>query len=106
MHPESEAALRDLHARLSAETAALKRLEKEFHHPYFKKRALRAVNDCEEAEIMFLRPLEKEDWRDAQQEMRAIGYADAIFQFAVVQRKELEAILAKYGPSAVVVPYP
>lgn len=90
---------------MAAESATLKRLEKEFQHPYFKKRALRAVNDCEEAEIMFLRSVENENWRDAQQEMRAIGYANAIFQFAVVQRKELEAVLEKYGPTAVVVPY-
>jgi len=91
---------------MSAESATLKKLEREFQHPYFKRRALRAVNDCEEAEIMFLRSVENENWRDAQQEMNAIGYADAIFQFAVAQRKELEAILAKYGPTATVVPYP
>jgi hypothetical protein len=32
---------------------------------------LRALNDTEEAEIMFLRPLEMENWRDVQQEMAA-----------------------------------
>jgi hypothetical protein len=59
-----------------------------------------------EAEIMFLRPLEKESWRNAQQELNAIGCAEMIFQMAVAQRRQLEEILAKYGPTAVVVPYP
>jgi hypothetical protein len=72
---------------MSAETKTLKELEQKFQHPYFKKRASRAINDAEEAEIMFLRPLEKENWRDVQQEMAAVGYAEMIFQMAVAQRK-------------------
>jgi hypothetical protein len=55
---------------------------------------------------MFLRSVEKENWRDAHQEAQAIGYADAIFQLAVVQRKQLQEIIGKYGPTAVVVPSP
>lgn len=106
MHAEAEQAVRDLHARMAAERATLKELEKKFEHPYFKRRASRAINDAEEAEIMFLRPLEKENWRDAQQELAAVGYAEAIFQMAVAQRKQLEEILAKYGPTAALVPHP
>ncbi len=55
---------------------------------------------------MFLRPLEKENWRDVQQELAAVGYAETIFQMAVSQRKQLEEVMVKYGPTAVVVPYP
>lgn len=106
MHTESEEAARELRARMAAETATLKKLGNDFQHPYFKKRAERAINDAEEAEIMFLRPLENESWRNAQQELNAIGYAEMIFQMAVAQRRQLEEILAKYGPTAVVVPYP
>jgi hypothetical protein len=106
MDSRSEEAIRELRARMAAESATLKELEKTFEHPYFKKKAQRAISDCEEAEIMFLRPLEKEAWRNVQQELTAVGYADAIFQFAVSARKELQGILAKYGPTAVVVPYP
>jgi hypothetical protein len=54
----------------------LRELEKQFQHPYFKKRAMRAINDAEEAEIMSLRPLDKENWRDVQQELAAVGYAE------------------------------
>lgn len=106
MHGQAEEAVRDLRSRMAAETRTLRELEKQFQHPYFKKRALRASNDAEEAEIMFLRPLEKENWRDVQQELAAVGYAEAIFQMAVSQRKQLEEVIAKYGPTAVVVPYP
>jgi hypothetical protein len=106
MHREAEDAVRNLRGRMSAETKTLKELEQKFQHPYFKKRASRAINDAEEAEIMFLRPLEKENWRDVQQEMAAVGYAEMIFQMAVAQRKHLEELMAKYGPTATVVPYP
>jgi hypothetical protein len=106
MHGQAEEAVRDLRSRMAAETKTLRELEKQFQHPYFKKRALRAINDAEEAEIMFLRPLEKENWRDVQQELAAVGYAETIFQMAVSQRKQLEDVIAKYGPTAVVVPYP
>ena len=91
---------------MTTERATLKDLEKRFEHPYFKRRASRALNDAEEAEIMFLRPLEKENWRNEQQELAAVGYAEAIFQMAVAQRQHLEEIMATYGPTAVIVPYP
>jgi hypothetical protein len=106
MYRESEEAARDLRSRMATESATLKKLESEFQHPYFKKRARRAINDAEEAEILFLRPLEKEDWRNVQQELAAVGYAETIFQMAVSQRKQLEEVMAKYGATAVVVPYP
>jgi hypothetical protein len=104
MNVQSEEAIRDLRTRMASESSALKKLEKEFEHPYFKRRVRRAITDCEEAEIMFLRPLEKETWRDLPQELRAIGYANSIFQFAVDQRKQLQQIMEQYGPSATVVP--
>jgi hypothetical protein len=106
MHGRAEEAVRDLRERMAAETRTLKELERQFQHPYFKKRAMWAINDAEEAEIMFLRPLEKENWRDVQQELAAVGYAETIFQMAVSQRKQLEEVMEKYGPTAVVVPYP
>jgi hypothetical protein len=105
MQREAEEAVRQLRARMATERATLKELERKFEHPYFKRRASRALNDVEEAEIMFLRSLEKEDWRDAQQELAAVGYAGAIFQMAVAQRNQLEEIMATYGPTAIVVPY-
>jgi hypothetical protein len=106
MHGAAEETVRDLRARMSTETKTLKELERQFQHPYFKKRAMRPINDVEEAEIMFLRPLERENWCDVQQELAAVGYAETIFQMAVSQRKQLEEVMAKYGPTAVVVPNP
>jgi len=104
MHGQSEELVRELRARMAAESRTLKTLETQFQHPYFKGQAQRAIKTCEEAEIMFLRPVERENWRDAHQEAQAVGYADAIFQLAVVQRRQLQEIMDKYGPTAVVVP--
>ena len=106
MHSQSVEAIRELRGRMADESARLKELQIKFQHPYFRKRTQRALTDCEEAEIMFLRPLEKENWRDVHQESQAISYAEMIFQMAVSQRKQLEEVMTKYGPTAVVVPDP
>lgn len=106
MHKEADEAVRHLRARMAAETKVLRQLESEFEHPYFKRRAQRAIKDAEEAEIMFLRKLETENWRDAHQELAAVGYAEMIFQMSVADRKQLEEVFAKYGKTATVVPYP
>jgi hypothetical protein len=106
MQTQSIEAIRELRTRMAAESAMLKKLWSEFEDAYSKKRAQRAINDAAEADIMFLQPIEKESWRDANQELTVIGYAEMIFQMAVTHRKQLEEVMAKYGPTAVAFPHP
>jgi hypothetical protein len=106
MNTETVRALQELRGRMATECARLKELDSKFEHPYFRKIAQRAVSDCEDAEIMFLWPLERESWRNLDQELNAIRYADIVFQLAISQRKFLEETIAKYGPSVVATPYP
>jgi hypothetical protein len=106
MDRQTEEAVRDLRARMAIGIEILRKLESDFEHPYFKERAQRAISDVREAELMFLQPLEKETWRNVQQELAAVGYAEMIFGMALSERRQLEEVIAKCGKAAIVVPYP
>lgn len=99
MRRASEEPVRALRARIAEELARLRDLENQFEDSYFKKRAQRTASDLQEADSVFLCPLREESWRDSLQEARAISYAKALFQMALSQRKQLEDILKKYGPT-------
>ncbi len=104
MDPTTEVALREFRQRVNREFEILRDLESRFKDPHLKRKCQNAIQDVQAPETMFLRSLETETWRTPEQEARALGYAESIFQLGEQARKQLEGIMEKWGPSAEVRP--
>jgi hypothetical protein len=104
MHPNTEAAVRALRQKIVKEVEILSDLESRFREEYFKRKCKFAIQDVEAADTMFLRPLETETWRRAEDEARTLACAESVFQLGVLARAQLQDIMQKWGPTVVAVP--
>jgi hypothetical protein len=103
MLEESQERVRELRDRIAKEVAVLADLEATLESPYLKGKARRAVSDCKEVDLMFLRTFD-ESTRTPFEEIQGLGCAEMIFQMAISERKQLQEVLKKYGPTVVVSP--
>lgn len=102
MQPESREPVRLLRARAAEERSTLQDLERSFTHESMKSWVGRALSQLDDAEVVFLRRLEK-DSRTAFEEAQIILGAENQLQQAIQEREKLQDAMATRGVGAMLI---
>jgi hypothetical protein len=106
MQKEFEDRVRDLRYKVREERATLADLEDQLKDSYMRQLIQRATYTLDDVENFFLGSLDQES-RTPEAESTWIGYAEFVFHhMAVPQRKQVQDIVAKYGPDVIAIPSP
>ena len=103
---ESEYRVQDLRNELYEERTILADLEGQLIASYMRQWIQRITHTLDDVENFFLGSLDRES-RTPTAKSKWIGHAEFVFhQIAVPQRKQVQDIVAKYGPSVIAIPSP
>ena len=106
MQKESEDRVLDLRYKVREERAILADLEAKYKNSYIMQLIQRTSWTLDDVENFFLGSLDRQS-RTPAYESKWIGNAQFVFyQIAVPQRKQVEDIVAKYGPDVISIPSP
>jgi hypothetical protein len=97
--PSADERIQQIQSRVEAERAHLSALDAQIKDQYLRRNLEEATHWLDDVENVFLRSARQQE-RTPDAFTRWLSYAEQPLAWAIARRKELEEIVAKYGPNA------